>query len=155
PCIDAGTLANLPDFIELPEYDLAGNPRVVGDSIDMGAYEWNPTIVGFHDIGPGNKTEKQGLLKASPNPFGRETYIEVEPGRPGAEKAKLENGYRLEVYDNYGRLVRNILDSSLWGKQKILWQGDDNKGKPLPAGAYNIVMFVGDREVESLKIVKR
>ena len=44
PCIDAGTLANLPDFIESSEYDLAGNPRIVGDSIDMGAYEWNPTV---------------------------------------------------------------------------------------------------------------
>jgi hypothetical protein len=66
PCIDAGTLANLPDFIEMPEYDLAGNQRIVGDSIDIGAYEWNPTIVGLHDTGHGNKTEKQGLLKASP-----------------------------------------------------------------------------------------
>jgi len=39
PCIDTGTL-ELPEGIELPEYDLAGNPRIYGETIDMGAYEW-------------------------------------------------------------------------------------------------------------------
>ena len=47
PCIDAGTL-NLPDGIELPEYDLAGNPRIYGSSIDIGAYEWFP--VGIEEL---------------------------------------------------------------------------------------------------------
>ena len=41
PCIDAGTL-DLPEWIELPEFDLAGNPRVSGESIDMGCYEYTP-----------------------------------------------------------------------------------------------------------------
>ncbi|MFO7897281.1 MAG: choice-of-anchor Q domain-containing protein, partial [Candidatus Cloacimonadales bacterium] len=41
PCIDAGTLY-LPVWIEMPEYDLAGNPRVSGESIDMGCYEYTP-----------------------------------------------------------------------------------------------------------------
>ena len=39
PCIDAGTL-DLPSGVELPAYDLAGNPRVMGSAIDMGAYEY-------------------------------------------------------------------------------------------------------------------
>ena len=39
PCIDAGTL-ELPEGVVLPEYDLAGNPRVCGSGIDMGAYEY-------------------------------------------------------------------------------------------------------------------
>lgn len=39
PCIDAGTL-DLPEWIELPETDLAGNPRISGESIDMGCYEY-------------------------------------------------------------------------------------------------------------------
>ncbi len=39
PCIDTGTL-ELPYGVELPAYDLAGNPRVMGSNIDMGAYEY-------------------------------------------------------------------------------------------------------------------
>ncbi|NOY50675.1 MAG: hypothetical protein GXO88_08960, partial [Chlorobi bacterium] len=149
PCIDAGTLANLPDFIQMPEYDLAGNPRVVGDSIDMGAYEWNSTIVGFHNIGPESKTEKKSLLKASPNPFDWGTYVEIE------EKAKIGNGFRLEVYDNYGRFVRQIILPGLPQNKKALWYGDDKNGKPLPTGVYNIVMFECDKEVGNLKVVKK
>ncbi len=39
PCINTGTL-ELPYGVELPAYDLAGNPRVMGSNIDMGAYEF-------------------------------------------------------------------------------------------------------------------
>ena len=50
PCIDRGTL-DLPPFLKIPEYDLAGNPRVVGNSIDMGCYEWNPSVgIGEHHL---------------------------------------------------------------------------------------------------------
>jgi hypothetical protein len=42
-CIDAGTL-ELPQGVVLPDYDLAGNPRVCGTSVDMGAYEWQDTV---------------------------------------------------------------------------------------------------------------
>ena len=40
PCIDAAN----PDYIPSPddETDLDGNPRVIGEAIDMGAYEFNP-----------------------------------------------------------------------------------------------------------------
>jgi hypothetical protein len=52
PCIDSGT-----DQIELPEFDLEGNPRVVGDAPDMGVYELAPkqddTLVVDIDINPG------------------------------------------------------------------------------------------------------
>ena len=39
PCIDGGTL-DLPEGVEPPAFDLAGNPRVCGSAIDMGAYEF-------------------------------------------------------------------------------------------------------------------
>jgi len=40
PCIDMGT----PDTtgLSLPEYDLAGNPRLSNERIDIGAFEYNP-----------------------------------------------------------------------------------------------------------------
>ncbi len=149
PCINTGTLANIPEYIKLPEYDLAGNPRVYGDSIDMGAYEWDPTIVGFHEIGPGtNADASQSLIKASPNPFYQDTYIEIEP-------KQLSTEAKVEVYDNYGKLVKTLITTQLNNKVKVLWRGDNNSGNPLPSGIYHVVMFYGDKEVESLKVVKR
>jgi len=148
PCIDAGSIAKLPSFIKMPEYDLAGNPRVYGDSIDMGAYEWNPTIVGFNEIGP--QKNKRSLLKASPNPFDWGTYIEVE-----VEKHYQSEEIKVDIYDNYGRLVRNILSGKINENTKILWYGDDNNGNKIPSGIYNIILFVGDKEIQSLKVVKR
>ncbi len=46
PCIDAGTL-DMPFGFSLPAYDPAGNPRVMGSNIDMGAYEFpdNPAPI--------------------------------------------------------------------------------------------------------------
>ncbi|MEA1973622.1 MAG: choice-of-anchor Q domain-containing protein, partial [Candidatus Cloacimonadota bacterium] len=66
PCIDVGTL-NLPEGIELPEFDLAGNPRIYGDGIDMGAYEWNPNQSIYDD----EITIINNQFKSSnyPNPF--------------------------------------------------------------------------------------
>ena len=49
PCIDAGTL-DLPPGIELPEYDLAGNPRIVNEMIDIGAYEYQDSVSVQEDI---------------------------------------------------------------------------------------------------------
>ena len=47
PCIDAGTL-ELPEGIVLPAFDLAGNPRICGGSVDMGAYEWQDIAAPIH-----------------------------------------------------------------------------------------------------------
>ncbi|MBC8214990.1 MAG: DUF1565 domain-containing protein, partial [Candidatus Marinimicrobia bacterium] len=44
PCVDAGTL-DLPEGIVLPEFDLAGNPRIAGNGIDMGAFEFQPEMI--------------------------------------------------------------------------------------------------------------
>jgi len=148
PCINTGTLANLPNFIEIPEFDLAGNPRIVGDSIDMGCYEWNPTIVGFNEIGPGSKKEKPKLLAAAPNPFESSTRISI--------KYQSQQNVSMEVYDNFGRRVKTLLNSSFSkGDYELQWDGTNNNGKNLPKGIYYVIMFSGEKEVESLKVIKK
>lgn len=141
PCIDAGTL-DLPEWIELPETDLAGNPRIYGDKIDMGAYEWNPTVdyPEFQEI-------KNTLLFASPNPFTDETTIKVVQTNKGHVK--------VEVYSFNGLRVKLLLDRiSAPGTSNIVWRGDDDKGNLLPAGTYVVTLTYNNKEVESIKVIK-
>ena len=79
PCINAGT----PDTTGLlmPEYDFAGNLRINGDTIDMGAYEYQFTVsiedidnISFIRIFP-NPTSGQLWIKNSSN---GEDFISVE-----------------------------------------------------------------------------
>jgi len=147
PCIDAGTL-NLPDFIELPEFDLAGNPRIVGDSIDMGAYEWNPTVgIDKYQYQP-IKNEKPKLLHAAPNPFSASTIISAQWDFSGH--------VQIEIYNNSGLRVK-VLKSGTSGRGSIQaqWDGKDQNGNMLPAGIYHVVMFWDGKEVEGMKVVKQ
>jgi len=148
PCIDAGTLANLPDFIVLPETDLAGNPRIVGDSIDMGAYEWNSTVgIDKYQYQP-IKNEKPKLLHAAPNPFNHQTTISAQWDFTGH--------VQIEIYNNSGLRVK-ILKSGTSGRGSIQtrWDGKDGNGNILPAGVYHVVMFWDGKEIEGIKVVKR
>lgn len=143
PCIDAGTL-EIPEWIELPETDLAGNPRIYGTTIDMGAYEWNPTV-GVDEYKP-IKKDKEKLLVAAPNPFRGSTTITATYTKKG--------NYKIEIYSNFGQRVRVLFKgSALPGNSKIIWAGVDENGKKLPSGVYYVIMFENDDEMENLKII--
>jgi len=145
PCIDAGTL-DLPDWIELPEFDLAGNPRIVGETIDIGAYEWNPTV-GVNEY-QAIKKQKEKLLTAAPNPFTAQTTINV--------KFPVKCYVKLEIYNNYGQRVKVFMNEvTLPGASHIIWFGEDDNNQPLPTGIYHVVMFADDKEIESVKLIKK
>ncbi|MBC8321326.1 MAG: DUF1565 domain-containing protein [Bacteroidetes bacterium] len=142
PCIDAGTL-DIPGWIALPEFDLAGNPRLYGDSIDMGAYEWNPTVgIGEHQL-----FQKEEILQAGPNPFSSSTKITI--------RFTSNTNVKLEVYNNYGQQIRLLSDVYVRpGTSQLIWDGLDNNGKSLPSGVYNIVLFENGKQRDELKIIK-
>ncbi len=145
PCIDAGTL-DLPQFIldNMPDTDLAGNPRIFNGKIDMGAYEWNPTV-STKEI-PNFKKQIPGLT-AAPNPFTTQTTI----------SAKWDNPARIniEIYNNAGLLIKTLQSGSQpAGSCKIFWDGTDDTGNYLPAGVYVVVLRVEGKEVGSVKVVK-
>ncbi len=144
PCIDEGTL-DLPEGIELPEYDLAGNPRIYGETVDMGAYEWSPVSIGEYQ--PIEK-QKEKLLEAAPNPFDWGTYVTA--------KYKHDGNIKVVVFNNYGRLVKVLLNvQNLSGRSEMQWTGNDENNNPLPKGIYHVVMYYDDNEVDVIKLVKQ
>lgn len=143
PCIDAGTL-DLPAFIRLPATDLAGNPRVFNGKIDMGAYEWNPTV----DVKLHKPFQQPKNITAAPNPFSSQTYITAHWNKT----AKIT----IDVYNNTGLRIKRLQNGTEPpGSCRIPWDGTNNNGHCLPAGVYYVLLTVDGKEVESVKIVKK
>jgi len=128
PCIDAGTL-DLPDSIEIPLYDLAGNPRIYGDMIDMGAYEWQGYGIDDEPELP------EGIITFmnSPNPFKDYTNITCSI-RDVLEFSKI----KISIYNSKGQLIRTFSDNNFDFSPytEIYWDGTDEQGKQVAPGAY-------------------
>jgi len=99
PCINAGIEDH--EFLALPTYDLAGNPRVQLGRIDMGAYESDTdpftNISGFFPL------EKQ--LMISPNPV-------KESAKSSFFNQKTQH-VRISVINTHGQEVISIFDGIL------------------------------------------
>ncbi len=142
PCIDAGTL-ELPEFLVLPEKDLAGNPRIWNGNIDMGAYEWNPTV-GYPDFP--EFEDKITYLSVAPNPFTIESSITVKHPKQGH--------ILVELFDNKGYKIKKLIDKfTIAGTTRVEWNANESDFH-LPTGLYHIVMSIDGKKVESLKVVK-
>jgi len=142
PCIDAGALV-IPDWIELPEFDLAGNPRVFNGTIDMGAYEWNPTV-GI----PVNETNiSEKLLTIAPNPVSTVTVIMALSS--GA------NNMKIEVFNSNGLRVAVIIDGPVEsGIVNTTWDLTNN-GSSVLSGIYLVVLSENGIERDVTKLVVR
>lgn len=139
PCIDSGTL-DLPLGIELPQYDLAGNPRIYGDTIDMGAYEWQGTGVEEPEIPQFSPFKTQ--ISSYPNPFNPSTTIKLEL----AEAGKIE----LSIYNIKGQKVKTLLNClTAPGTYKCNWNGKDDTGKAVSSGQYLVKLKQNGKETMS------
>jgi hypothetical protein len=147
PCIDAGTL-ELPEGITLPEFDLAGNSRIYGDTIDMGAYEWNPVSAEEEDIHNSSFTIHN--LRNYPNPFNPSTTISFTL----AEDASHAD---VKVYNIKGQHVKTLMDAQVSpGEFNIIWQGTDNSNKRVASGTYFVKLNVNgvEKSVKKITVVK-
>lgn len=130
PCIDAGSINILPDYIEIPMTDLAGNQRIYGENIDLGAYEWDPTIVGLEPHTTPFEEEK--VLFASPNPF--KSQLNIEYYVPKAMYVELY------AYNSKGQVVgvleRGFVNS---GYNKVYWTKSEK-------GLYYIVLLTQNKK---------
>jgi hypothetical protein len=146
PCIDAGTL-DLPPGVELPETDLAGNPRVYNGYVDMGAYEYGPWV-GIQKPEDRSQKSEEKLLHAYPNPFRFETNISyINP---------VKGHTVIRIYDLNGNQIKTLMDGQGQpGSGKMKWKGLDDYGYPLQAGTYIIVIIVNGKERDTVKVVKQ
>jgi len=124
PCVNAG----IPDTtgLNLSEYDLAGNLRVYGGRIDMGAYENQNVIVGTdEDLIP----LVTKLYQNYPNPFNPTTTINYNL----KENSKVD----LCIFNIKGQKVKQLVSDQLSaGKHSVIWNGKDDSGKSVSSGIY-------------------
>ena len=121
PCYNTGS-SDTPAVV-LEGHDLAGNPRVLNEGIDIGAYEVDLTGVQEHG-------QDKNALRIAGNPITAQSYAEIECESIGSLFAK--------VYSIDGKLV---VDKNLGVIQKgnhRIALGD--WFAPLPSGAYLIVV---------------
>ncbi len=142
PCIDAGTL-DLPAGIVLPEYDLAGNPRIVNGMVDMGAYEYQDSVFVKEDI---FKPITQTKISSYPNPFNPTTTIKLDL----AESGIIE----LIIYNIKGQKIKTLIDAySAKGHFELIWRGTDDNGNKVATGNYFIKLEVNGEEKTVKKCV--
>jgi flagellar hook assembly protein FlgD len=62
----------------------------------------------------------------------------------------------LQIFDAAGKLVKTLVDSPLAsGSYSVVWNGDDNSGKPVASGTYFCKMVTEEyNEVRQLVLLK-
>lgn len=75
-------------------------------------------------------------LRAGPNPFNPRVTVDYDLPRPGRAL--------LQVFDLQGRLVRTLLDGDVTGGAgSLIWKGDDDAGRSLASGVYQLRLAAG------------
>jgi hypothetical protein len=144
PCIDAGTMI-LPPEIDIPETDLAGNPRVWGGGVDMGAYEYGPWVSIYEAAG--NQPQAASSLQAYPNPFRDNTMVQYEIQDSGE--------VRIDVYAMNGNHIANLLHAyRTAGRGTFQWNTVSGGGSYVSPGTYVLKMVVNGKMAGDLTILK-
>jgi len=136
PCINAGT----PDTtgLNLPPFDLAGNPRIFGGRIDMGAYENQNVATFINPVLPAQDFE----FLCTPNPFSGELTIAY---------TLSESAYTIiEIYNSEGKKVKE-LSHKFQSEGRQVWQIRTND---LPAGVYYCILINTNERIQTRKIIK-
>lgn len=121
PCHDAGALDTPNEILE--GYDLLGNLRVLGNGIDIGAYEFD--LTGIQEI-----AKNENLIHIAGNPITASSYAEIELENDGIVSAR--------VYSTEGKLLVNKYLGEAYAGMSQFAIGE--MFAPLSAGAYLLVV---------------
>jgi len=137
PAVNAGT----PDItgLNLPAYDLWGNPRVFDNRIDIGAYEY--FVLGINN----NLINDWSLSQNYPNPFNPQTMISytIKDGFSGLVK--------LKIYNAKGEVVQTITNNVA----KAGHYSQVFNGSKLSSGIYYYGIEAGDfKQMKKMVMVK-
>ena len=120
------------------ETDMNNGPRINGNIIDIGAYE-------FAGVTSINKTRTLpssiAILPPYPDPFnGLTNFILKIPAGSASEKLSLT------LYDNLGRKVKTIFSGRLnEGRHDFKWDGTDENNNTVSSGVYYLILKGGNR----------
>jgi hypothetical protein len=143
PCINTGT----PDTtgLNLPLYDLDGNPRIYDGRIDMGCYEWQGTGIDNFQLPIVNFQ-----LSNYPNPFNPETTIAFSIAGSEDKEKKVS----IIIYNIKGQKVKTLIDAHCdKGINSVVWNGTDETGKSVGSGVYFYSWKVDGKTIKSKKML--
>jgi hypothetical protein len=77
-------------------------------------------------------------LSAAPNPFRSKTEVQFQLAQPGP--------VLLHVFDVQGREITRLFEGQRGlGKHSLLWNGEDDQGRPVAAGVYFLQLDTADK----------
>ena len=147
PLIDAGT-TELPYDIELPETDLAGNLRITGRTVDIGAFEFNPWGSGTDDA----------VINAD-----QQLYVYPNPAVSGSLRKGTvtiswrgvrEGDIQFDIYNAKGQKVRSVYN--IYCQQAGVYQADwdlqNERGNKVSSGIYYVRIKLAGNYQEQQKV---